>query len=209
MPKETFFHLPEEKRNMIIQAAVNEFSKSGYDTASINRVCRAANIAKGSFYQYFTDKLDLYVYIMTTAIEEKIRFFSDSLAGLTDLTMPEQFRLLFKKGVEFAKNHPQYAALGEQFAKENNEAARKAVIKEGNKQSELLFSQMIQNAKAKGEIDSKVEPLALNLLLQSVNSTVLNYMQNRLGSSDYEYHEDDINSFVDSLLNIILNGIRR
>ena len=68
MPKETFFNLPDEKRNLIISAAMEEFSKASYDAASINQICKKSGISKGSFYQYFADKLELYVYIMTLAI---------------------------------------------------------------------------------------------------------------------------------------------
>lgn len=208
MPQETFFNLPEDKRNLVISAAMQEFSNADYNTASINQICKKANIAKGSFYQYFVDKLDLYVYIMTLAIEEKIKFFSSVIAEFHTLTLLEQIRLLFLKGVEYAKQHPQYAALGEQFSKESNESAKSAVIKEGDKQSELLFMQMIHNAKTKGEIDSKVDSLALSLLLQSINSAVNQYMLNKFGSVRYEYNENDVNGFVDSLLSIIFNGIR-
>lgn len=74
MPQETFFNLPDSKRKLIISAAIHEFSIANYNTASINQICKKTNIAKGSFYQYFADKLDLYVYIMTLGIEEKIKF---------------------------------------------------------------------------------------------------------------------------------------
>lgn len=208
MPKETFINLPDDRRNLIIQAAIEEFSKAGYDTASINQICKRSNIAKGSFYQYFEDKMDLYVYIMDLAIREKIDFFSDVLVEFYNLTLLEQFRLLFIKGVEFAKKHPQYAALGEQFTNERNESARTAVFEEGEKQSETLFVQMIDNAKAKGEIDGKVDSLALSLLLQCLNKAVNRYMINKFGSASYEYNQSDVNSFVDSLLGIIFNGIR-
>ncbi|NLD17831.1 MAG: TetR/AcrR family transcriptional regulator, partial [Tissierellia bacterium] len=120
MPQATFFNLPDDKKNLIIAAALDEFSSASYDTASINQICKKSNIAKGSFYQYFTDKMDLYVYIMTLAIEEKIKFFSSVLTEFDTLSLLEQFRLLFLKGIEFAKDYPQYAALGEQFSKENN-----------------------------------------------------------------------------------------
>jgi AcrR family transcriptional regulator len=209
VPKETFFNLPKDKRNLIISAAVDEFSKAGYNTASINQICKKSNIPKGSFYQYFTDKLDLYVYIMTLAIEEKIKFFSSAIAEFHALTLLEQFRLLFLKGLEFAKKHPQYAALADQFSKEDNESAKSAVIKEGEKQSESLFMQMIDNAKTKGEIDSKVDSLALCLLLQSLNSTVDKYMIGKFGNISYEHNQEDINNFVDSLLDIIFNGIQK
>lgn len=209
MPKETFFNLPEDKRNLINSAAVHEFSQANYNTASINQICRRSNVAKGSFYQYFTDKLDLYVYIMALAIEEKIKFFSTVISEFHTLTLSEQFRLLFLKGVEFAKKHPQYAALGERFSEENDESAKSAVIKEGDKQSESLFMQMIQNAKTKGEIDSRVDSLALSLLLQSLNSAVNRYLLNKFGNVNYEYNEEDVNSFIGSLINIIFDGVQK
>jgi len=207
MPQETFFNLLADKRNLIISAAMHEFSKANYKTASINQICKKANIPKGSFYQYFTDKLDLYVYIMTLAIEEKIKFFSSVISEFHTLTLSDQIRLLFLKGVEFAKKHPQYAALGEQFSKENDESAKSAVIKEGDKLSESLFAQMIDNAKAKGEIDSSVDSFAFSLLLQSLNNTVQQYMLNKFGHFSYEHNAEDVNSFVDSLLKIIFYGI--
>ncbi len=207
MPQETFFNLPADKRNLIISAAMHEFSKANYKTASINQICKKANIPKGSFYQYFTDKLDLYVYIMTLAIEEKIKFFSSVISEFHTLTLSDQIRLLFLKGVEFAKKHPQYAALGEQFSKENDESAKSAVIKEGDKLSESLFAQVIDNAKAKGEIDSSVDSFAFSLLLQSLNNTVQQYMLNKFGHFSYEHNAEDVNSFVDSLLKIIFYGI--
>lgn len=208
MPKETFFNLPEHKRNIIILAAMDEFSKASYDTASINQICRKSNIAKGSFYQYFKDKLDLYVYIMALAIEEKIKFFSTVIEKSHTLTLPEQIRLLFRKGVEFAKKHPLYAALAEQFSRETNELAKSAVIKEGDKRSESLFLLMVDNAKAKGEIDTEVDPLALSLLLQSLNSAIYKYMVAKFGNASYLDNEKDIDNFVDSLLYIIFYGIR-
>lgn len=209
MPRETFFNLPDDKRNLIISAAMQEFSKYNYKTASINQICKKSNIAKGSFYQYFTDKLDLYVYIMTLAIEEKIKYFSTITAEFHTLTLIEQIRMLFLKGIEFAKKHPQYASLGEQFSKENDETAKSAVMKEGSKKSELLFRQMIDNAKAKGDIDNKVDSLALNLLLQSLSSAVNKYMLLKFGNNDYEINVEEVNDIVDSLLNIIFYGIQK
>jgi len=209
MPKETFFNLPNDKRNLIISAAVEEFSRASYNTASTNQICKRSGIPKGSFYQYFEDKLDLYVYVMDLAIQEKIRFFSAAVADFQSLTLSDQIRLLFSKGVEFGKKHPQYAALGEQFSMENDEAARAAVIKEGNKQSESLFEQMIKNAKARGEIDSSVDDKALSLLLQSLNSAVNKYISENYGNASYELVKDDVDCFVDSVLSIIFSGIQK
>jgi AcrR family transcriptional regulator len=46
MPKQTFFNLPEEKREKIFSAAVDEFAEYGLDNASTNRIVKNSGIAK-------------------------------------------------------------------------------------------------------------------------------------------------------------------
>lgn len=208
MPNQAFFNLSQEKRNLIFSVAVEEFAYSNYDTASINQVCKKSNIAKGSFYQYFADKLDLYKYVMALAIESKITFFSVILDEFKEVTLQEQIRLLFIKGIEFAKSYPKYAALGEQFSKEDNETARLAVLKEGEEQTEPLFVHMIEHAKSKGEINSSVDSIALSMLLQSLNRTVNEYMMNKFRENSYRHYDEDASKLVDSLLCIIFNGVK-
>ncbi|NJN44256.1 MAG: TetR family transcriptional regulator, partial [Anaerolineae bacterium] len=38
MPKQTFLNLPEEKRTIIIDAAIDEFAQYGLENASTNRI---------------------------------------------------------------------------------------------------------------------------------------------------------------------------
>lgn len=64
MPTSTFFNLPSPKQNRLIQAAVEEFTKKSLDEVSINRIIHAAEIPRGSFYQYFEDKMDLFRYVV-------------------------------------------------------------------------------------------------------------------------------------------------
>lgn len=71
MPKQTFFNLPEEKRDTLIQAAKKEFSRVSLYEASIANIVKEADIPRGSFYQYFKDKDDLYFYLLTKLGEEQ------------------------------------------------------------------------------------------------------------------------------------------
>lgn len=59
MIKNTFYNLPEEKRQRITDAIFNEFAGSSGERVSINNIIKNANISRGSFYQYFDDKMDL------------------------------------------------------------------------------------------------------------------------------------------------------
>ena len=44
------------KRKQIINAAMEIFSKKGYERGTISEIAKLANIAKGTFYQYFDSK---------------------------------------------------------------------------------------------------------------------------------------------------------
>lgn len=64
MPSDTFFRIPEEKRTRLLEAAWTEFTRSRYSDVSINKIICRARIPRGSFYQYFEDKEDLFRYLL-------------------------------------------------------------------------------------------------------------------------------------------------
>lgn len=65
MPTSTFFNLPEDKKNKILKAANKEFERVPIEQVSIKNIVESVEIARGSFYQYFEDKEDLFQYIMS------------------------------------------------------------------------------------------------------------------------------------------------
>ena len=65
MPKETFFNLPEDKRERILQAASAELVRVPLNEMSINKITQTAEISRGSFYQYFEDKNDLIQHMLS------------------------------------------------------------------------------------------------------------------------------------------------
>lgn len=68
---ETFLRLPVEKRNRFLDAAWEEFSRVKFQDVSINQIIRRAGIPRGSFYQYFSGKEELFDYLL---VEVQNRF---------------------------------------------------------------------------------------------------------------------------------------
>ena len=64
MPTRTFLNLPKEKRLRILRAAKKEFSRVPLVKAVIANIVKDAEIPRGSFYQYFYDVDDLFVYVL-------------------------------------------------------------------------------------------------------------------------------------------------
>jgi len=56
MPKQTFFNLPDEKKQRITDALIKHFSQKPYYNVDISDVAKESNAAKGSMYQYFENK---------------------------------------------------------------------------------------------------------------------------------------------------------
>ncbi|MCF7923764.1 MAG: TetR/AcrR family transcriptional regulator [Candidatus Izimaplasma sp.] len=82
MPTNTFLNLPENKKNKILEAAIDEFSEHNIGESSINKIVKGADISRGSFYTYFDDKYDLVhflIQLIKKPLQDKIETrFSNS-----------------------------------------------------------------------------------------------------------------------------------
>lgn len=92
MPKKTFLNLQPAKQRNIVYSALLEFTNKGYSQGSIGTIAEYAKVAKGSFYQYFEDKLDFYIYLtdytyslLLTAIQRKSTALLDEKHSVAEL----------------------------------------------------------------------------------------------------------------------------
>ena len=58
------FSLESEKKARIINAALKEFARNGYSKASTNDIVKEAGISKGSLFNYFRSKKELYLFLL-------------------------------------------------------------------------------------------------------------------------------------------------
>lgn len=79
MPTSTFLNLSKEKQDNIIEASLKEFKRVLLKDASINKIIKDANIPRGSFYNYFEDINDLYIYSINKYKKRFINIFEDSI----------------------------------------------------------------------------------------------------------------------------------
>lgn len=103
MPKQTFYNLDTKKKDRFIQAFLKEFSSKLYEEASITSVVKQLGIAKGSVYQYFDDKLDLFLHLKTHCEGKKMEHIEHSKREDYD-DFWEYFKSLYQQGVKFDIN---------------------------------------------------------------------------------------------------------
>lgn len=207
MPKPTFFHLDTDKQLMIISSAMAEFSSKSYDSASVNTICKNANIPKGSFYQYFEDKLDVYLYLMSKGTEEKLKVFQSHVNTMQNLSLIEQIRQLFIVGIEFGDSHPQLAALANRLLYETNKQVQESVLEMTGKQTDDFYRQWIESAKLRGEVKEDISVDALSLMIQSLIQAVLNAQLQYYTLHQQPMHKETMLSLSHEMLTILSTGI--
>ena len=83
MPTKKFFDLSEDKKKAFIDAAIIEFERQSFDEASIFNIAHNAGVSRTGVYYYFTNKQDIYEYLLTL---NRDRFFeSIKLSGKLDI----------------------------------------------------------------------------------------------------------------------------
>jgi AcrR family transcriptional regulator len=71
---ENFEKLPEEKKKKIIEVCIDEFAEKGYTSASTNNIVSKANISKGTLFNYFINKKNLFLYIVDYATDYYVEY---------------------------------------------------------------------------------------------------------------------------------------
>ncbi|MFP4363463.1 MAG: TetR/AcrR family transcriptional regulator [Spirochaetia bacterium] len=157
MPKSTFLNLPEEKRGHITSIAYQEFSMNDYRKASLSRIVEKAGIAKGSVYQYFENKLDLYTYLLGEAANEKIAYFQKMYTDSGEDDFFRQLHNMMFASLRFNLNNPEkshllYLASREPFQSELCHLSRSL-----HEQAKEYTKQLIIDAMEKGQVRDDID----------------------------------------------------
>jgi TetR/AcrR family transcriptional regulator len=109
MPKDTFKQLPDEKRERITAAAATLFAERGFAATDVAQIAKQAGVAKGSLYNYFESKEDLYFFVCRDGLERSRRAVYGGIEPEWDVY--RQIEYIFRQGAQFARAHPEYIQL--------------------------------------------------------------------------------------------------
>ena len=211
MPKQTFLNLPEEKRNTIINAAIEEFAEYGLENASTNRIVANSGISKGSFYQYFKDKQDVFMYLLTVLEQEKVEYFSGKHPPHTNMDTFGYFRWMIKTGMEFNTSHPlltqaiSRVMFGEGMYYGNTFADVRERTSSGLKA-------MIARAIEQGEVDPSVDVELAVMVMETWSNSISTYVLNE-GMKQRDIMEwvrsAKVQERIDKMLYVMEYGLRK
>jgi AcrR family transcriptional regulator len=149
-----------------------------FSEASINQIIKAANISRGSFYQYFADKEDCYMYLLSEMVKEKMEMFKDVVGSNENDTVFDEYEAMFDKAIRWIEVKPKYYQIGSKMDMDNSEFIRKLL--KGNLASLDYFASLIRRDQQRGIIRKEIDPVILTEMLFSINQKALmNFFYNR------------------------------
>lgn len=82
MPKQTFYHLPREKRSMIETVLLDVFYEQHISQVTVTQIVEKTDISRAAFYKYFPDLEDAHLYmvkkIAKTIHQDILRYIEES-----------------------------------------------------------------------------------------------------------------------------------
>ena len=201
-----------ERRDQLIEAALDEFTKRSYDDASLNSIIKSAGISKGTFYYHFENKEALYLYLLEHSVAEKWKYIEKRTKemGQDDVGMGifDMFKFQARLGAEFGKLHPRYHQLSIMFSKEKGkEIFDKASDILGTDSDEML-REMIEEAIENGELRND---LPKEFVINMVTYLFKHYTDVFKQEEDLTIEKmiDNVDNFVDFMSNGIGSKLNR
>lgn len=200
MPSSTFSNLPEEKQERILQAAIKEFGMRNVQEGNLSNIVKDARIARGSLYQYFPTKEDLYVYVFDTLRARRAEYVRPSYALYKKAPFLCFFTEFYLRDSEYLMQHPSHIALGQQLYSNSHDISRRLIQRLQNQYHET-FIIGIEHDKSQGLIDQGVDTSALADLCVHFVTDVFIFQ-----SINNQLSMDNIRDYIGKLMRILENG---
>jgi len=213
MPKPTFFNLPDDKRQRIVDLAIEEFATYGYRAASISRLVAAAGIAKGSFYQYFDDLDDLYRYLLHLGAEQKARYLQSTPPPDPALSPFDSLRWMLRGSVGYEATNPRLARIA--YRALTGDGPSEAFVAEMRAALTGFYRDLLERGVEHGHIDPQIDLDAAAFVLTSALLPLSQYLLSRIDLEPEDLVQPDgpqtaaIEALLDGLLDILEHGMGR
>jgi AcrR family transcriptional regulator len=209
MPKDTFLNLPLEKQEKVMRAAISEFLKHGFEKGNVADIAKNAEVAKGSIYQYFENKKELFLY----AVRWSIELFANKYGKYINLENKDAdiFDFFYKNAKDMwlqMKDEREVVIFIQDVFLGKYKSLTDESMAYMIKVSDEYLLNLIKNGKNNGSIRKDIDDKILSLFITGVSFKIKEYLMNKardLGEDivdeDFEVNEKEIKAMIELLKN--------
>ena len=194
-----------------MHTAAHEFARKGLNKAKTSEIAEKAGISKGSIYDYFRDKDALFIATCEKALAESRGAIESVISPDKDFF--EQIEDIFRRGMVFVHNHPDYAhmylnlsACGmERFA----DSLSKKVEKKTSDFLKSLIKKGIEEGHFRPDIDINTAAFMINsLYIMFMVAMVSRHYQIRFKEYMNISRDEEISWFVEDKITHFMDLLR-
>ncbi|MBN2572541.1 MAG: TetR/AcrR family transcriptional regulator [Ignavibacteriales bacterium] len=187
------------KRKEILNAAVKIFAKKGFDHSTLDEIAELAEFGKGTIYNYFENKRDIYLAIIENA-------FNDYLSSVDEVakkvkTFREFITNITRGFLEYGINNKEVFSIfsRDHLSTSDDVLKVKSIMDTYHNKITKLYEKFISSAIKNKEIKQIVP----NIFVLFHRSIILTYIHHFI----FENLSVNIEKEAESILDILFNGI--
>ena len=185
-----------DKKTRIIMAALKVFSSKGFHQVKVEEIAQEAEIGKGTIYEYFESKEDIYHQIFRLSSERYTSIFQEMQSQGTDLW--DKIKILCLKHIEFFQTHLDMAPFVFDCQSRPLESLSVWLMEQKEQRQELVRKTMARAVK-EGEIRAVDPDLASQMVMGLIFSV--------LGGMIFIEGRSPEPETVDKMLDILKKGL--
>ncbi|MBD8498305.1 TetR/AcrR family transcriptional regulator [Paenibacillus arenosi] len=183
-----------DKKQAILEAALEEFRQKGYEAASTNQITKAAKVSKGILFHYFSDKKTLYLTLVEECIE---RYYGAMTSNLSELPADlfAALEQLANTKIEVFKSDPvRYGFISNVFI--NIPEPLKAELEVKQQQMQYHFIPLLANRLDPNQFRNGIDAAqAIEFVLLSLEALITKRLSMM---KDKEWNVDEIAEAIDT-----------
>jgi AcrR family transcriptional regulator len=204
MPSDTWWNLELPKRQFIVDACLTEFAAHNIESASLSTIVKELGIAKGSIYQYFTDKEELYLFILKYAHDQLVTQLRNRIP-IAVFAQDDMFTILrhyLYVMLDLQKLYPrEYTFIQRAIRDSGNQLTAAKVI--GTSMQTAFVEDLIQTAIANLSIRDDIASEVLEFLVHTIISATSEYLYAHPATDSTQ-----VIHFFDQLVVLLDQGMR-
>lgn len=153
--KTTFNKTSKDRRQKVLEVAMEEFAANGYNAASINEVARKSNISIGAMYSYFASKEDLFLSIVHHAYALMDSILGEVVASSKDIF--DCVERMVAASRSFAQEYPLLNQIYLDITTQGLSPMSVRLSRELEDITPRILSAMIKKAKSEGKVDAELD----------------------------------------------------
>jgi len=152
--KPAFERADPERKQAVLEAGLDQFSRYGFEKANINVIAKEAGISIGLMYKYFETKEDFFL----TCLDEVIRILDESLTQVVtedDTPMTVRAEMLIRKIQEVSREDSRFHKLYNEvthLSQEQGIMDVQSYAEQIEGISARMYTEFLREARERGEI---------------------------------------------------------